>query len=423
MRVFFLLLFAFSFTLNYAQGLKLYGLRNSNQQNPQQGDFEFVQVDPFTAVGTSLFTITNSFAVGAGASTYDHDGRRYIFWGRNDNGQDFYYQAMVDSSDWSQAPIAGSPPIALQYDLQSQQTYGLAFDQGKVYLVKLDLAGGNAYDSLSIAGLSSVALFSDGYNSNHHRYFFVGYDQSNQKRLYYLNSQNGQIITQPTLATDEYFRALQFDHTSNQLIGLLAKRNSNFPPDPITSVDYTETFLVSVDTLTGQSTLLDSVPILAGYQTGIAGGSIDFDQLSRTMVMVAREDTGNFRLFLIDVANAQVISDVTFPEIVYELAVDNQVFARRAYTGQTTQVEAKPEARLKLSPNPASSELKIEFPTSFQGGQLRLLNSMGQHILLQKIGVNQGFSELQVSHLPAGTYHCVVWNKQGDSWSETFVKQ
>ncbi|MEM9983624.1 MAG: hypothetical protein AAF804_00885, partial [Bacteroidota bacterium] len=232
MRVLFLLLLASCIGTTLAQGLELYGLRNSNQQNPQQSDFELVQVNPFTAVGTPLFTISNSFAVGAGASTYDHDGRRYIFWGRDDLGQDFFYQAMVDSNDWSQAPITGRAPAALQYDLQSQQTYGLAFDQGDIYLVKVDLNAGSAFDSLAIPSLSAVSLFSDGYNSNHHRFFFVGYDQGFQKRLYYLNSQNGQIIAQPALPDEEYLRALQFDNNSNQLIGLLARPNPNFPPTP-----------------------------------------------------------------------------------------------------------------------------------------------------------------------------------------------
>ena len=406
-----------------AQGLRLYGLVNSA---PGTGAFELVQVNPFTADTTSLYLIDQSRSIGVGSSTYDHQNRRYIFWGGDQQGNKRYFAAAVDSASYLAPTVQGRPPIELQYDLQEDVTYGLLWDENTSteYLVKVDLQTGMPYDSLMLPGVQAISLFSSGLNSNLHRYVFVGYDSNWTKRLYYINTQTGQIIVQPALPRGQYYRALQFDLNTNTLYGMLSKNDSSVTQVVANQTRYlNETFLVTVDTLTGQYTLVDSVPILSGFQTGIAGGSIDFDQLSRTFILVAQDDTSDFRLMLINVDSAQVYSDVPFPNFVYELECDNQVFARRAYRENTTdlpitEAEAQP---LQLFPNPSSGQLEVSLPISTGAQRLRVIDATGREVFQQKLLQTETRKQLDLSFLPGGVYHIVVQEQNGRKWDASIM--
>jgi len=406
-----------------AQGLILYGLTSSDPGAPNNV-FEIVQVEPFSAVATPLYQIPNVFGVGLGSSTYDHDERRYIFWGSDNVGTNRFYAAAVDSQSYWNPIIQGRAPIELQYDLQDKVTYGLVWDNAVTteYLVKVDLQTGQLYDSLPLAGVNAISIASSGINSNTHRYVFVGIDFSGNKRLYNVDALTGQILSEPVLPNDEFYRALQYDLNTNTLYGLLGKWDST---QSQTSGGFTQykndLFLVKVDTLTGGYTFVDSMPVLSGFNTAIQVGSIDFDQLSGTFIMVASDDTSGFRLMLINANTGQVYSNTLFTDLVYELECDNQIFARQAYTDNTTSVDLADKIAWQVYPNPTNGPLNVIMPDAQRMVGLRIFDQQGRNILTR---LEENIpSSLNIGSLPSGLYQVVVETESGNILTKSILLQ
>lgn len=420
-RVFMALIMLACLEVSFAQGLQIYGLRNTNPQSPFSGDLELVKVDPFTGIGTPLYPFPQTLGVALGSSTYDQKGQRYLFWGVDDSGNDRFYNASVDTAAWLSPILQTGRPIELQYDLQADLLYGLLWDDTAQteYLVTVDLQTGQTQSVSALPGVKFIEVGVSTFNSNDHRFIFIGRDAALQRYLYEVDAINGQILSQALLTDSTYYRGMQYDLTTNQLYALWAVEDTTQGTTPLPS-SYFDTYLVTIDLATGQPTLVDSVPLLSGFMTGIQVGSTDFDQATRTLVMVARDDTSDMKLRLIDVSTGQVISSVAFPTVTSELEVDNQVFARQAY-GNVTSGPALERGTVEVAPNPFSDRLEVRVTTGQLQGSLHLLDATGRTIFKQSITeVNMSLS---LSSQPAGMYWLRITSVDGATETLQVVKQ
>lgn len=414
-----LLLAGLSLSLS-AQGLVLYGLRADSTFVPgtvNTGDMELVSVDPLSGVITGLSVLPGTSAAGAATSTYDQGRGRYIFWGRDDNGDNRFYAVAVNGDTIIDPLIqntSSNPPIELQYDLQDDTTIALWWDnQAQLeYLVSLDLQSGNFSQIGVLTGVEAIALGSSGYNSNHHRYIFKGVDDAFNFKLYYADAQTGQILYEPILTDTVLTNFFQYDLNSDQLYTLYTQTDSSQVSG---SFYYRNVYLGTVDTITAAIARVGNTPILEGYQTGIAIGSLDFDQMTQTMILVGRDESQpEFRIIGIDVTTGQTVFDNPLnplqPQVaaVWDVECDNQVFARMAYgadddSSTTAIFDANFNQGVTLGPVPASSTLRVAWPERLEGLTVEIYNVQGA--LVRSFQTAAGTSaELQIGDLPSGIY-------------------
>lgn len=407
-------------TVVSAQGLKIYGLRLDSTYVPgnfSTGDLEVVSVNPNTAGISSLYGIPGSFA--SGSATFDQARNRFIFWGIDDQNVDRFYAVDMDDGSYISPAIQGAPPlkpIELQYDMQVDTTIGLWYDTNNQteYLVSLNLQTG-LFDTIgAIAGVQYIALGSSGYNSNHHRFTFIGLDANQSTYFYYVDALSGQIVSQVALTDSVQIVSLQYDNVSDQLFALYGKRDSS-QFDGITY--FNEIYLGTIDTTTAAITQVSAQPILSGFRTGVAVFGNNLDHVSGTIVINGVDDQfqQGLRLMIIDIDDGTIIADnplYTFSQsvsAVNHIAVDNSVFARLAYGEDTTSTTATldPEFNqgVTIYPNPVADRLIVRFPESLQPSMINVFNMEGKLVMTEKIAFSAG-EELgvNVSALPAGIY-------------------
>lgn len=407
-------------TIVSAQGLKIYGLRLDSTYVPgnfSTGDLEVVSVNPNTAGISSLYGIPGSFA--SGSATFDQARNRFIFWGIDDQNVDRFYAVNIDDGSYISPSIQGAPslkPIELQYDMQVDTTIGLWYDTNNQteYLVSLNLQTG-LFDTVgAIAGVQYIALGSSGYNSNHHRFTFIGLDATLKKYFYYVDAQNGQIISQVPLTDSVQIVSLQYDNVSDQLFALYGKRDSSL----YNGITYfNNIYLGAIDTTTAAITQVSAQPILSGYFTGISVFGNNIDQVSGTIVINGMDDQyqQKLRLMIIDIDDGTIVADNPLVSLsasvsaVNHIAVDNSVFARLAYGGEdtTSSTSLHPQFNqgVAVFPNPAVDKLVVKLPESLQPSTIRVMNMEGKLVLREEVALSAGEEvEVNVSSLPAGIY-------------------
>ncbi|MFK7921216.1 MAG: ELWxxDGT repeat protein [Bacteroidia bacterium] len=85
-------------------------------------------------------------------------------------------------------------------------------------------------------------------------------------------------------------------------------------------------------------------------------------------------------------------------------------------------VNASGQQGFSLSPNPASDQLRVEFPLSERSTSISLFNMAGQQLRAEQIMSGQTFLTLPLSDLSAGVYLIEV-NQSGIIIREKFIKQ
>lgn len=423
-----------------AQGLTLYGLRADSTFVPgtvNTGDMELVAVNPVNGAITGLQVLPGTSAAGAATSTYDQSRGRYIFWGRDDNNANRFYAVSVNGDTIIDPLIqsnTGNPPIELQYDLQDDTTIALWWDaQAQLeYLVNIDLQSGN-FDQIGILnGVQAIALGSSGYNSNHHRYFFKGVDAAFNFKLYYVDAQSGQILYEPLLTDSVQTNFFQYDLNSDILYTLYSKVDSSQQSD---FQYFRNLYLGTVDTVTSAITRVSNTPILAGFNSGVAIGSLDFDQMTQTLILIGTDDSQTgFRLIGVDVTTGQTVFDNQLtplqPQVaaVWDVECDNQVFARMAYgeedTDTSTTAIFAPDFNqgVILSPVPAQSFLRVEWPQPLSNLSVQVYNASGQ--LVQTVRPTDARSvELQIAQLPVGIYTLIGRSENRLQFAKKWMKQ
>ena len=383
-----------SVSSGFSQGLNLFGLRNTMPNDPANpaNSFELVVMDPLTTTVTPLLTIPNSYAAAYGSKAFDHGRQHFLFWGIDDANQNVFYTVATDSSSISSVPIVPnsqfgtSAPKQMEYDLQSDTTYALIWDQSaqKEYFITVSMQNGSFDTVAYLPGVGGTVNLASCFNSNHHRYIFQGFDANNTTKLYYLDATSGDILYAPTLS--KTFASLAYDNNNNKLYGLYAERDSN-QVDPMTQRLYTTFHWGEIDTASGAITPVSTTPILEGFEIGFLVGSADYDQLSSTFVFVGNDDNFTSHLLLVDGITGQTVSDTVLTEDIKFIQCDNHVFATRTYD-PTSSIDPTTTVELEFYPNPVVESLHVKMFDEMPAIHLRVIDLTG-HTMFEK-------------HLPAG---------------------
>jgi len=410
----------------WAQGLQIYGLQYLVPTTPNNTDFELVQIDPLTANTTSLYTIPETKTVASASSTFDHGTQSYLFWGTDDEGIKRFYRAATDTPLWKDSAVNGLRPLEVQHDLQSDRTYGLIEENngGGLSLVEIDRHDGSYTLIAELPTIRFVEIGSSTFDSNHHRYFFLGIDASDfSKRLYALDVENGNILSAShPLSASRHLRCLQYNLNTDQLLGLYSVPDPDMPQDPVTMRFFYHTYLAEIDSLLGTATLLNATPVLSGYEASVVVGSNDFDQLSEVLVSSVIDEAGVRRLLLIQASDGSLLANAAFAQSVFEIACDNNSYAQQAYDGSTSrQVASVPT--LEVWPNPTTNLVSMRLPGSLTQGVVQLQDLQGRSLRQWPLAAHQREVRLSVGDLPAGVYLLRVQRGQETPLTSRLIKR
>ena len=337
----------------------LYGLQKKPTSSPNDA-FDVVSIDPFTANTSILFGTDSLIAVAVGATAFDQQHKRYICWGFDDNNTQRLFVIDIDSNVVINKPMLNAQPIEMEYDLQTNITYGLTYSNGVEYLVEVDLNTGIVGNLSALPGVSAVVLNHSSFDSNNGRYIFMGI-QNGQERLITVDVVTGNILTSvPFNQTPERIIAPEYDVNTNKLYALFTDIDSTKYSQQFMTY-YKRLYFVEVDIASGQHTVVDSMPVEEGYFAGYALGGLAFDQATRSYIVKTADDNG-LHLKVINAPTGQVVSSVSLANQVkpfYEIQVDNLQFAKTFYNQSTPTTSIK-TVNGKLYPNPVKDILTLE---------------------------------------------------------------
>lgn len=449
------LLICASFTTGYAQGLEIFGLKNDmpfNPANPTAQSIQLVKLDPFTGNWNVVTTIPNSNSIAYGSKSYDHGQRRFIYWGTDDTNATKFYTISVDSGTVTHASMQPSPinnsgaPQQLEYDLQADTTYGMMYDltQNTQYFITVSLQNGTIDTVASLPGIQGSVNLASTFNSNHHRYIFQGYSGTGQNttlKLFTIDALTGAIVHQPQLnAGAQALIGLEYDLNTDQLYSLHTEIDYSNPAPGNPNTFYQSVYFVEIDTATGAVTKVSNDPILEGFDTAFLVGANDFDQQTSTYIFVGKdENSGGFRIFLIDAATGTVSFDVPYTDQGQFLQCDNQVFAQKTYggddtvttvnsgpqilsgvyTGEITQTTDSTSTNItelsakeyRIYPNPATTTIHVR--TNVGLSHISIFSQKGERVHVQSVNYPFGEIKIDVDHLPAGMYTVVLHTVDG----------
>ena len=395
----------------------LYGLQKS-VNGSMTIPFDVVKIDPFTGT-TSVEMTTNSLVgVAAGATAYDQQNKRYICWGFDTGNSQQLYVVELDDTTSSSVPFTTVQPIELEYDLQTQKTYGLWWDGSAEHFGEIDLVTGVATSIATLPGVDAVAIGNSTFDSNTETYIFIGID-GNDTKLYRVKASSGVIISSPTIwQNGDRYSALEFNVNNNKLYGLYQDLDStNFSQNYFNF--YTDLRLAEIDLTTGNFTIVNPQnTVIGGYLPGYAVGGLCFDQQSETYIVYVVNENGTF-LKLVDVLTGNLVASTPLSnnDYFYEIQVDNYLFARTFYDLTTSESVKSNLLDATVYPNPTTDYLTIETSETLE--YLLIYNSNGQ-VMKQTEVVNN--NQIFVDDLRKGNYYIVAKTENGYV-REQFVKQ
>ena len=410
------------FTTGACFGQILYGLKKT-ENGSSTIPFDVVSIDPMSG-NTEIVLSTNSLiGVAAGASTYDQQNSRYICWGFDTQNNQQLYVMDLDDLETTSTPFSATQAIEMEYDLQTQKTYGLWWDGSAEHFGEINLTTGLVSSIATLPGVEAVAVGNSTFDSNTGTYIFIGVEW-NQYKLYSVDAATGSIISAPTIwQNDERYSALEFNNQSGgKLFGLYQDKDyDNYSQTYQTY--YTDLRLAEIDLATGAATVVDpNSSVLGGYIPGYALGGLCFDQQTQTYIIRVQNEVGGF-LKLVDVSNANIIASTPIgnDNYFYELQVDNYSFANAFYNLSASNPIAGNEATLlntlKIYPNPAQSYLTIE--TSEPIERYAIFDVQGA---LVKQSSDFIPPQIQIDDLASGAYFIMVSTAKGTAQKQFIVQ-
>ncbi|MEM6263983.1 MAG: T9SS type A sorting domain-containing protein [Bacteroidota bacterium] len=313
----------------FAQGIELYGLwyeRTGGTGSNFTGYQHFVQVNPNNGNVSLLDTIPGAKYVAVGASTFDHKGNRFIYWGIDGaNTRRLYTIDAPTGNMLSNPAVSQRPPIELEFDMKNGKTYGLQWDatQNKEYFVEVNLQTGAVTRVKDLPGVQTVMIGSSTFNSNNGTFYFGGGDFSGNIRMYRVDAATGNILGSTTFANNVF--EWQYDVTVDKLFGL--HRSAMGQPLEI----------VELDTLNGQKTSVMTIPSMSGNFAGVVVGSSVYDQNTSTYIFrgVNGVSAGTDSIHFVRPGTRQQYA-ISLNKNVIEIKCDNTTFASRFYNNTQT---------------------------------------------------------------------------------------
>ena len=381
-----------------SSGQILYGLKkieNGSSIIP----FDVVSINPFNG-STSIVVSTNSLiGVAAGASTFDQLNNRYICWGFDTQNTQNLYVMDLDNNQTENNLFSSVQAIEMEYDLQTQNTYGLWWDGVAEHFGEIDLSTGLASSISILPGVEAVAIGNSTFDSNTGKYIFIG-QEADQFKLYTIDAATGAIINSPVIwQNGNRYSALEFNNQNGgKLYGLFQDTDyENY--NQTYGAYYTDLRLAEIDLSTGDSTVIDpQSSVISGYLPGYAIGGLCFDQQSQTYIVWVSNETGSF-LKLVDVYTSNIIAStaISSDNYFYELQADNFTFAIEAYNlSASNQIREDNLHYLKIYPNPTSDYIFINSDLE--------LEAIVYDIRGKEIKREYFKDKIDISYLGKGTY-------------------
>jgi hypothetical protein len=207
----------------------LYGLHWNNLEQREY----FVSVDPATGAMTIIDSIpyVHYIATGPSYTTYDKNNHRYFFQGIDDFGGYHLYAINALTGQVLSSPTY-QPSIGnvyeLQYDISTNSMYGMYRDNVNhhIFLVNMDpiTLATTIVDSISGLDNTCVSPHYVTFDQVNHHYIFLGMDHSWQKRLYTVDVNTGQVLSNPLfpvlLYSYENVIELEIDNATGEFFAL-----------------------------------------------------------------------------------------------------------------------------------------------------------------------------------------------------------
>ncbi|MBI4649502.1 MAG: T9SS type A sorting domain-containing protein [Bacteroidia bacterium] len=398
MKKYFISLILINFlTINllYTQNIELYGF-GCESIDSVTCISAFYKIEPFSATSNIISYFEEIDGIAQGSSTFDYNFSNYIFYGIDTSYIHRFYVIDTLGNIVSNPQVSEVNACGLQYNMQNQNLYGIITDTStntkSLGIINSNNASINLINVLSneIIGIQKGVTF----NSNTEKYIFIGYDIFADKKLYFVNAQNG-IIENDFSINHCYLGELQFDNIKNKLFAIYKD----------TGLTNTLKYFVEIDTLTGATFILDTINEL----NGIVGGSSVYDQYTGTLIFEGEDTSHVKRLYLINSSTGEIISNSLLNSHVVDFQCDNTKFAKDFYT---SVVEKKATVNnLTIYPNPNNGTFQLTFSTEKpQNITVQLINELGQVLLSENYpGFNGNYSQnIDVSKYSAGIYKIVV---------------
>jgi hypothetical protein len=375
-----------------------------------------VTVDPTDCTFEAIHALPDIhyIAIYPNFTTFDEGNKRYILKGKDFNNNLKLYTinaltgAMLFNPLFPLPEISEDNLVEFQYDTTGNKLYALHWknQEQTEYLVSLSLETGeyNLINALPVADpVTIVPPFTQrrfsAFDKIHQNYIFSGADTNGNKKLFTVDVNTGTILFAPEFPVvsdpSDVIMELQFDNSTSHLYGLFL------------DVSESKFYIVTINQQNGQYTIVCAIPGLLSVDT--SNGYTVFDEINHKFIFHGLATTG-WKLFAVDVNTGINTTANFFPEIngndnLIELQMDNTtgVLYGLHWIDDDLGIETHEKNRVRIAPNPASTDCSIQFDTTYTEIKLELYNSLGQIVRSEKI-VNADSYMLDLSTLNTGIY-------------------
>lgn len=200
---------------------KLYGLNLKSGDD----DANIVEINPATGVLSLIKTINPVDSKINGSSTIDEINNRYFFNGADEFADSRLYTVDLDSGViLSQPGYSGallSPPFEMEYDPINEKLYGLNRDDNGVYhFASISINTALVTNLDVIGGMSGIFSGSSSFDPINRRYFVNGFDTDNKKRLYVIDVDAEDGISEAEYSVSAFNYSMELEYMYQGIIGV-----------------------------------------------------------------------------------------------------------------------------------------------------------------------------------------------------------
>ncbi len=319
----------------------VYGMRQG--MLPWQEGLFLGGYDALTQTWVFSDTLEYAEGFGLGTSTYDQWEDAYVFLGVPSGGGSLQWMSQSVEPDVEEVTAELNSNLhSIHHDMQNGQFYGLQgypvdsvwMDWGDGFgywdylewgtrVVELEVVDGavEVTGLLELEWLQGVVAGASCYDSDLHRFYIWGMDNSGTGRLISIDCVTAEVVTDVTPLPGDNANLSEFEFNINDgtLIGLRAILDGN---------GGAEMDLVVVDPTDGSWTSQLNLPQVGSYTPD---GTV-FDQLNGLYILHYYEGMGlNSRIMAVDASDWSVVADEPLAANFIELEMSNADFADLRY--------------------------------------------------------------------------------------------
>jgi len=382
----------FIYNIALSQSIDVYGLMPSSNPN-----LDYVRLAELDAVSGNIITIDSVkpvSAYGFGTSVFDSYHQTYSFIGVDTN-MIFRFNSwgVINDSMYAMPPISETIND-LEYDMQTLEFYGLGsyainVENGEYALrfLNIDQFTGNVLELKKMPEANAFPVGSTTYGSNDGIYYANILTSNFESKLYAINRRTGDTnYTVPlTLPNGLDFMNFEYNNEDDLIYGLMRDYSANWYA------------IGSINPVTGM--IVDTIYEINDLQYFVQGASV-FHQMSQNYILYYTDNDNNSRLLSVNVLNGSLTSNPIVPGYLSDLQVDNYEYAMSAYHGTVNISEKNYKSDFLIYPNPAQNILNIESVEGHKARSVRLLNSLGQEVIVN----THANSKMDLTSLNNGLY-------------------